>query len=570
MEKDKPPDTAVTSVEENSATTESKTTHGDVTTTPTRDDHADGDTNNTTSDNKLVDTPFVHRMMKDTGSPSQNVQFDNKSFPATLGTSPSTPTTGKSADTRDYRKLYYEMKKRVLRLTESNANNLINTTTELEKTKKSYVLISLENENLNERIVEYEKKLNDYEMIKEKHQDLEAASVIDFQSLKSNYETAINDKDETITSLTKEKEGLNDLVKTLKVQNAQLSTEHEKLKATKQTEIILTRKKSEEVIRTKSKAKKGKSIAEALKCEYVDCENKDEDALIKCNSCGKWICDSCSEARITKLKPCINSCGSLYFACATCTEASKDSGFLIKNDSIAEREPVREDITAPETLVSSMKSLFKEHVTQIETKIEDMIERKLNDKIPASIVGDTGSTTGEQDSYASKVLQVPAEVRKIIQEAKNDDKVEENEQERRSANFIIHGAEEYGDSIDSMKEQDAEYIDDILKHLGIKQKPENIVRVGNPNKSNKRPIKVTMKKKDDKQNVMSRLNRLKNTEDEFGKISITEDYTQTERDLIKSWSEKAKKKSAEEDTYIYKVRGDPKNGMKLIRLKKKV
>ena len=120
-----------------------------------------------------------------------------------------------------------------------------------------------------------------------------------------------------------------------------------------------------------------------------------------------------------------------------------------------------------------------------------------------------------------------------------------------------------------MQKQDAEYIDDILKHLGVHKKPENILRVGDPKKSNKRPTKVTMKTKVDKQTIMSRLNRLKGTIDDFGKISITEDYTQSERDLIKSWTEKAKEKSLNDNTHVYKVRGDPKNGLKIISFKKK-
>ena len=154
-------------------------------------------------------------------------------------------------------------------------------------------------------------------------------------------------------------------------------------------------------------------------------------------------------------------------------------------------------------------------------------------------------------------------------EAKNDDKVEESEQERRSPNFIIHGAKEFGDDINSMKKIDDEYIGSILKQLGVEHKPASVVRIGNPEKSNARPLKVTMKSKADQQIVMSRLSRLKNTEEEFGKISITEDYTQTEREMIKSWSKKAEEKSATDETHVYKVRGDPKNGLRLIRVKRR-
>ena len=157
-----------------------------------------------------------------------------------------------------------------------------------------------------------------------------------------------------------------------------------------------------------------------------------------------------------------------------------------------------------------------------------------------------------------------------MQDAKNDDKVEETEQAKRANNLIIHGAEEIGEDSETIKKLDSEYIDDILKHLGVTKKPESVIRIGNPNKSSSRPIKVTLKTKADKQAIMSRLNRLKNTEDDFGKISITEDYTQTEREMIKTWNTKAREKSAGDDTYVYKVRGNPKNGLSLIRLKRRV
>ena len=569
MEKNRPPDIDAKTEEE---TTDPNRAQSDPTTTPPprEKDYATREITN----KPAADTPFIRRIMEDNVSENQTGQLNNSSLPNTnLQISPSTPVTGKSAETRDYRKLYYDMKKRALKLTEKNAIILTNTTAEHVRIKKAFELISLEKKDLHERIADYDTKLADYEMLKEKHHELEKASETDFKSLKTNYETAIVNKDQAIASLAKEKEDLGDMVKALKVQNAALRDrfEQEKLKVAQQNEVKLARRKSEEMIRTKSKAKKGnKGIVEELKCEYPECENKDEDALIKCNSCGKWICDTCSEARIAKIKLCINNCSTIFFACSTCSKSAEASGFTINANVTNDQEGNQEEAINQGTFVSSMKSLFKEHVTDIEKNVENMIDKKLNEKIPATLLGDTNSATVDlQDSYARKVLQVPAEVRKIIQETKNDDKVEEKEQEKRSNNFIIHGAEEFGDDMESIQKQDAEYIDDILKHLGVHQKPENILRVGDPKKSNMRPIKVTMKTKVDKQTIMSRLYRLKGTIDDFGKISITEDYTQSERDIIKSWTEKAKEKSLNDNTHVYKVRGDPKNGLKIISFKKK-
>ena len=163
---------------------------------------------------------------------------------------------------------------------------------------------------------------------------------------------------------------------------------------------------------------------------------------------------------------------------------------------------------------------------------------------------------------------MPEEVRQIIQNAKNDDKIEEREHERRSKNIIIHGADEYGQSVDEVKELDKGYIRDIFKHLGIKSKPLNIVRLGDPKKSTTRPIKITMNTMTDKELIKSNLNKLKGSEDIFGKISITDDYTRSERDELKKWIDNAKKKSLADKDFNYKVRGDPKNGLRLLQVKK--
>ena len=215
----------------------------------------------------------------------------------------------------------------------------------------------------------------------------------------------------------------------------------------------------------------------------------------------------------TKLKPCITNCTTIFFACNKCVDPSGDPAI-----SYGPQCQDKQVTPAPEELVTSMKSILKDHVTSLESTIESLIEKKLCEKLPTTAVSEPSSTTEQQETYARKVLRVPEELRKIIQEAKNDDKVEESEQEKRATNFIIHGAEEFGDTTAEMKSLDNDYVDDILKQLGVQAKPESVIRVGASNESKSRPIKVTMKVKTDKQKVMSWFNRLKGTEEELGKI----------------------------------------------------
>ena len=69
---------------------------------------------------------------------------------------------------------------------------------------------------------------------------------------------------------------------------------------------------------------------------------------------------------------------------------------------------------------------------------------------------------------------------------------------------------------------------------------------------------------------MRSLNYLKD-EEEFKGVSITDDYTATERKLLKEWSIKAKEKTKEESVnskYVWKVRGTPKNGLRLKKVQR--
>ena len=118
-------------------------------------------------------------------------------------------------------------------------------------------------------------------------------------------------------------------------------------------------------------------------------------------------------------------------------------------------------------------------------------------------------------------------------------------------------------------DDDLQYVKDILRRIGVRNDPENVTRLGNPDEKRRRTIKVEMKTAKDKDNVLSNLRKLKGTEEEFGKISITSDYTKSERDQIRAMSEKAKAQTESSEDRVFKVRGDPKNGLKIVSFPKK-
>ena len=80
-----------------------------------------------------------------------------------------------------------------------------------------------------------------------------------------------------------------------------------------------------------------------------------------------------------------------------------------------------------------------------------------------------------------------------------------------------------------------------------------------------------MKSEADKNKIMDNLKCLKDQETFIG-LSVTDDYTISERDLIKEWTEKAKVNNVNESpnsNYTWKVRGNPKNGLRLKKFLKR-
>ena len=59
------------------------------------------------------------------------------------------------------------------------------------------------------------------------------------------------------------------------------------------------------------------------------------------------------------------------------------------------------------------------------------------------------------------------------------------------------------------------------------------------------------------------------TERYFGKLSIKDDYTASEREEIKLLTERAKERSAHNPDRVFKVRGNSKNGWRVVSFQKK-
>ena len=135
--------------------------------------------------------------------------------------------------------------------------------------------------------------------------------------------------------------------------------------------------------------------------------------------------------------------------------------------------------------------------------------------------------------------------------------------ENRDMNLIIHG-------INEGEQNDQHYLPKFLDILGVNQESVQAShRLGRKSCEKRRPLKVVMRSVKEKEDLMSRLGRLRTAEDKFRKVSVTDDYTEDERREIRRWVEMAKEKNANNATnYEWKVRGTPKTGMRLTQVVK--
>ena len=179
--------------------------------------------------------------------------------------------------------------------------------------------------------------------------------------------------------------------------------------------------------------------------------------------------------------------------------------------------------------------------------------------------------SGEEDSTKAQ-HPVVADFRSIIHEQQKEQLNEVNDQRSRARNIIVHGVEEEVDANKTpFKKKEEEFTKKLLETMGINDLVfKSVHRIGKPHPEKKRPIMLMMNSEADKQRIMENLPKLKDKAD-FKGISITEDYTLVERQMLTEWREKAKTKNNEEEPnskYVWRVRGTPKNGLMLKKLLK--
>ena len=167
---------------------------------------------------------------------------------------------------------------------------------------------------------------------------------------------------------------------------------------------------------------------------------------------------------------------------------------------------------------------FKE---EIKKSIGSMIETKLNE-------------------FAEK-MNYPKKTKPVQYEPTNE----------RKNNLIIHGMIE-----ENVFASDEEKLADLLQAIHVKCKPTAVFRLGMRQIDKERPLMVRLNSSEEKYEILKKLSLLKYSKRKYEeKISVTHDYTQEERKIIKRLVEEAKRMNVKEQNergnqdYKWKVRG---------------
>ena len=211
----------------------------------------------------------------------------------------------------------------------------------------------------------------------------------------------------------------------------------------------------------------------------------------------------------------------------------------------------------------------KRVLENLNNKIEEQI-KTLGETIKSSILEEIQSSLTKVESKVDQVKTSYAAVTKvstpvttsglktIVKEARYEEMREKRDHDNRQNNVIIHGVSE--SAVEQNDAEDKKFVESLIKTIRIPTPNiKSISRIGASATDKRRPIKVVLRSEKEKMNFLRNLSVLKGNSLYKG-VSVTEDLTQTERSVLKEWTEKAKDLNLDDTDWLHRVRGDSKNG----------
>ena len=231
-------------------------------------------------------------------------------------------------------------------------------------------------------------------------------------------------------------------------------------------------------------------------------------------------------------------------------------------------------ISLQQTSDNSPASVANNNIEVLINQRFDKLDKDIDALIDKKLAGSAGNSQPPEHNGPKKLFSAAvgspsmneSAVTKIVS-SRNAEILEKQEQEKRINNIIIYGVtEQRVDDNISIQEHDREFITSFLQAIDITVTPKQITRLGKEQTGRNRPVKVILKSVADKSQIMSSLTKLKNADESIRGISVRDDYTIEERQLIKSMTEEAKRRNENDNVTHWKVRGTPKIGLKVVKI----
>ena len=232
----------------------------------------------------------------------------------------------------------------------------------------------------------------------------------------------------------------------------------------------------------------------------------------------------------------------LHWFCAECESK------VMKN--------LREDRVVEERCAEFLKTM-ENRIVNLEQEMSKRPTTQQVQEIVHSAVGSTNASGSEGPLQGS--VAVPA---KVLEDTVNK-KIRENAD--RDRNIVIFNVEESeSEDAKERKEADVKYCQELVDVIeGNADDIVKVTRIGKRDEHSehkRRPMKVILKDSDSKRSIMRNLSKLKNADEKFKRVSVTNDLTTSEREAHKEKLEEAKAKNLEEKgPFKFVVRGPPWN-----------
>jgi condensin complex subunit 1 len=219
-------------------------------------------------------------------------------------------------------------------------------------------------------------------------------------------------------------------------------------------------------------------------------------------------------------------------------------------------------------------------IKNIESKLPDITTLAgLGNHVPGHSSEASTSEEKQLKSLYANILKenLPAthEFGEVVFKAFDSQKREALDQQNRECNIIIYRAKESrSKNTEEKRLHDQHFVDEFFSNiLDLDIETKEIARLGKPEENKDRPLRVSLKNKEDTRAVHESARKLRDaTETHFKNIAISHDLTVNQRDELKTLLQEAKSKNEEqkEGPWEYKVRSKGHQWLpKIMRLRRR-